>query len=455
MPADAVHPLQAAVADFYRRLALAPDARVGIALSGGADSMALLAASVAAGMRCVALHCNFHLRGAESDRDEAFARTAAEELGCEWRCVHFDAAAEARGSGESVEMACRRLRYAWFEEMLGSDIAVVALGHHCADNVETFMLNLSRGSGLRGLCGIPERRGRFVRPLLGVRKEAILDYLEERGLDYITDSSNLVADCRRNVWRLRLLPAIEEAQPGFADAVGRTIGNLSADRALLEALIGRELPRLVDADETISLEAVAAMPESETLLWHLMNRCAPFGADAARSVLDAYRAGRSGGRFISADGSVEYQLNRSCLVALRNTGESDGPVAVPPELIEDGGLLAGPLPLKVEVLDRGKFAPVRDASVAWFDYDSLLEAARTGGLQLRHWRLGDRIRPFGMRGSRLVSDVFSDARLSADAKSSAWLLADAGGRVLWIVGMRNSALMAVDRRSARVVRLSV
>lgn len=450
------HPLEAAAARFYSRLELPPDALVGVALSGGADSMALLAASVAAGMRCVALHCNFHLRGAESDRDEAFSRAAAEASGCEFRCIHFDAAAEANAAGESVEMACRRLRYAWFEEMLSADVAVVALGHHSADNVETFMLNLARGSGLRGLCGIPERRGHFVRPLLSVSKSMILDYLHRRGLDYIIDSTNLVDDCRRNVWRNRLLPAIEAAQPGFIAGIERTIGNLSADRRLLEALISREMPRLVDSSGAIDMEAVSHTPEAATLLWHLMNMRAPFAIETARHALESFGGARSGGRFLSADGLASFQLNRSRLVPLNEMNTTDVCVAVPCSLIVEGGTLSGPLPLNFDVLARSEFAPSRNPSVAWFDRDALLRTYENtpAGLQLRHWRRGDRIRPFGMRGSRLVSDVFSDSHLSADEKSAVWLLT-AADTVLWIVGMRTSALMSVSENSAYVVRISV
>lgn len=454
MRADCEHPLQVAVTGFYGRLGLAPDALVGVALSGGADSMALLVASVAAGMRCVALHCNFHLRGAESDRDEAFSRAAAEASGCEFRCVHFDAAAEAKAAGESVEMACRRLRYAWFEEMLSADVAVVALGHHSADNVETFMLNLARGSGLRGLCGIPERRGRFVRPLLSVSKAMVLDYIRWRGLDYIIDSTNMVEDCRRNVWRNRLLPAIEAAQPGFIAGVERTIGNISADRRLLEALIFKEMSRLVDSSGAIDMEAVSHTPEAATLLWHLMNMRAPFGIETVRHALYAFGAGRSGGRFLSADGLVAFQLNRSRLVPINEISATDECIAVPRSLIAEGGTLSGPKPLSFEVLSRREFAPSRNPSEAWFDLDALLRSYENtpGGLQLRHWRRGDRIRPFGMRGSRLVSDVFSDAHLSADEKSAVWLLA-AADTVLWIVGMRTSALMPVSGKSTSVVRI--
>ena len=147
--------LQAEVTEFYRKAGIRSDRPVGVAFSGGPDSVALLAATASAGFRCVALHCNFHLRGQESMRDEEFARSMATRLGCEFRCVEFDTEVERAATGESVEMACRRLRYNWFDTQLGMhadkppmQLQCIALGHHADDSVETFMLNLTRGTGM-------------------------------------------------------------------------------------------------------------------------------------------------------------------------------------------------------------------------------------------------------------------------------------------------------------------
>ena len=187
-----------------------------------------------------------------------------------------------------------------------------------------------------------------------------------------------------------------------------------------------------------------------------MNMRAPFGIETARNALESFVGGRLGGRFLSADGLASFQLNRSRLVPLNEVNTTDVCIAVPCPLIAEGGTLSCPLPLNFEVLPRSEFAPSRNPSVAWFDRDALLRTYENTpcGLQLRHWRQGDRIRPFGMRGSRLVSDVFSDAHLSADEKSAVWLLT-AADTVLWIVGMRTSALMSVSASSAYVVRMSV
>ena len=219
------------------------DTPLAVAFSGGADSTALLVAACATGRDVTALHCNFHLRGAESDRDEQFCRRLAATLGVELRVKHFDVHARMAATGESLEMAARELRYAWFDSEerrlcaeKGAAMVPLLVAHHADDNVETFMLNLMRGSGLRGLAAIPPRRGYIVRPLLGITRKEILEYLREQGVEYVTDSSNLVADVMRNKLRLKVLPAMEELFPGFSRAVGQSAQHLRDDLELLQSL---------------------------------------------------------------------------------------------------------------------------------------------------------------------------------------------------------------------------
>ena len=173
------------------KLHLRRDVPIVVALSGGADSVALLSALMSEGYNCVAAHCNFHLRGEESLRDMRFAEEITEKLGVDLYVKDFNVAAAMAETGESVEMACRRLRYYWFDELLttlrASDVAV---GHHMEDNVETFFLNLARGTGIAGLTGMDYRRGNVARPLLDCTSLQVEEYLAECGLEYETDNSN-------------------------------------------------------------------------------------------------------------------------------------------------------------------------------------------------------------------------------------------------------------------------
>ena len=171
---------------------ISPAQRFIVAVSGGADSVAMLLFLKEMHANVVAVaHCNFQLRGEESERDEHFVETLCRRWGCDFRVARFDTKSEAAACGESIEMAARRLRYEWFDSLrkeLNAD--VVAVAHHLDDDAETVLLNLIRGTGLRGLCGIPPQREGIVRPLLDASREDILKYLESRGQDYVTDSSN-------------------------------------------------------------------------------------------------------------------------------------------------------------------------------------------------------------------------------------------------------------------------
>lgn len=195
-----------------------------VALSGGADSVCLLLKTIERGDAIEALHCNFHLRGDESDRDENFCRNLCEKYNVPLHVKHFDTNAYAKEHKVSIEMAARELRYAWFEEMrqkLNAEEILVA--HHQDDNIETMLMNLMRGTGITGMTGMKYRNGYIVRPLLDMTRQEILDYLTLRKQDYITDSTNLETDAIRNKIRLQLLPIMEDIFPAVRKNLAKTM----------------------------------------------------------------------------------------------------------------------------------------------------------------------------------------------------------------------------------------
>lgn len=194
-----------------------------VALSGGADSVALLLALLDMGVRVEAVHCNFHLRGEESDRDEQFCKDLCSKYNVELHLVHFDTCEYAALHHVSIEMAARDLRYAYFER-LRSDMGAEAIcvAHHRDDSVETVLLNLVRGTGLRGLRGIQPKNGNIVRPLLCVSRDDIECFLDSIGQDYVTDSTNLHDDVKRNKIRLDVLPLLETLNPDVRQSIFRT-----------------------------------------------------------------------------------------------------------------------------------------------------------------------------------------------------------------------------------------
>lgn len=422
--------LAAVVARELTRSGVYPGSHVLVAFSGGADSTALLIAVCEAGYIAKALHCNFHLRGDESDRDERFSREVAAHLGVEIAVRHFDVAARVARTGDSVEMAARELRYEWFKDEHAATNFPLLTAHHRGDNVETFFLNLFRGSGLRGLAGIPARRGYIMRPLLGVSKEEILAYLAARHMGYVTDSTNLKPDFRRNMLRLDVIPQLEKAFPGATDAVERSAENLRRDLDLLGNFVDIERSRRMNSRGALSIEGLGVSPVDATLLYHMLGGTLDYetvGRILARSGVS--------GKIFEGSGGVRYLLDRGNLVRVDDKNQT----SVPPRIYAD-------------ILPVREFHPSRNPWEIWLDGDVLMHPVARW--ELRPWRRADRIAPFGMRGTRAVSSIITEAKVPLTDKGNIWVLT-CGGVVVWVVGYRASRHFPVTPRSVRIVRLRV
>lgn len=431
--------------------------KIGIALSGGADSMALLHLALSLGWETVALHCNFGLRGHESERDERFVTSHCEKLGIKLHKVRFDVAGRMEATGESVEMACRELRYDWFSKMAQSlGLTAIALGHHRDDNVETFLLNILRGSGLGGAKGIPPRRGIFIRPLLGVSRDEITGYLASLGVSHITDSSNFSNDYNRNKLRNIVIPAIEECFPGGAARIETSISHLGADNRLLRALVSEKRRRYCGGTGDIAVARLFAdEPEADTLLYHILD--GDLDITALRKLRQSIEAEESG-KLLTGRSGQTYLLDRATLLTVdaaklkRDTTELtfniDPKRAIegksPRFAVEDTELTASIIP-------RDRFAPRRDPAFAWFDA-SMLDTNPT--FTLRHPKTGDRIIPFGMDGSRLLSDIFSDLKFSLVDKKRQWVVT-CGDEIIWIPRVKNSGLHRVSDHTENILEIHI
>ena len=250
-----------------------------VALSGGADSVALLLGLLHLGQPLVAAHCNFHLRGEESDADEAFVRQLCEDKGVTLYVEHFDTEAYAKQQRISIEMAARELRYDFFERLrqqLGA--TTIAVAHHRDDNVETLLLNLVRGSGLKGLCAMQPQNGFIVRPMLNIPRTEIEAFLKEAQQPFRTDSTNTDTAFKRNKIRHELLPLLRELNPSIDRTLAETITRLNEAQSLLPSAYAPSSPRSLRSDSiavpSLPLASLQSSPAPQTLIFNFLS---PYG----------------------------------------------------------------------------------------------------------------------------------------------------------------------------------
>lgn len=429
--------------------------KVGIALSGGADSMALLHFALSRGWNVVALHCNFGLRGKESRRDEAFVTDHCRELGVPLRKVRFDVDRRMKQTGESVEMACRELRYEWFTRMAKElSLEAIALGHHRDDNVETFLLNMLRGSGIGGAKGIPPRRGIFIRPLLGVSRKEITEYLTALGVSHVTDSSNLSNDYNRNKARNIIIPAMEACFPGASGRMEVSISHLREDHRLLRMLVAEKRRHYTDTQGQLSVaELFAHEEEAATLLYHILD------GDIDITTIDRLKNNpAASGKVLAGRSGRRYLTDRGRLIPLDSSDlegdEAETPFTIDPQMAKEEKATCAAtdsVELSARILSRDEFSPRRDPAFAWFDA-SILDNKPT--FTLRRPKTGDRVTPFGMNGSRLLSDIFSDIKLSLVDKRRQWVVT-CGEEIIWIPGVKTSNLHRVAPSTENILELHV
>lgn len=414
---------------------LHPGRPVVVGLSGGADSVALLDVLVRLGYSCIAVHCNFHLRGEESFRDEQYAEAFAHSLKVPFVKTDFDTVEFAAEKHFSIEMAARELRYAWFEQVRSQyDAQAIAVAHHRDDSVETFMLNLMRGSGLRGLTGIRPRNGYVVRPLLAVSRADILNYLESRHLSFVTDSTNLSDAYTRNFIRLNLLPLMEQITPSVKDRIACTADYL-ADAENIYLYVVEEARRQLWNDNRLDINGLMKYPAPKTILFELLrpyNFTSVVTRDIFSSLIKTSRK-TSGKTFYSS--THRLIKDRDFLILSPNKKEE----ALVYTITSADETLELPVNLSFSMVSMDKdFQVEKNRCTACFDFDKL-----TFPLTLRRWQKGDWFIPFGMKGRKKLSDYFSDHKFSLADKENCWLLCS-GENVIWIVGERTDNRFRLD-----------
>lgn len=416
-----------------------------IALSGGADSVALLLKMQEEGRVEAAAHCNFHLRGAESDRDEAFVRNLCEQYSVRLFVQHFDTVSEAQRTGESIEMAARRLRYAWFAQLCEQyHFDSVAVAHHRDDNAETFLLHLVRGAGLHGLTGMASQRPGVVRPLLNWSRQDVLDYLARRQQTYVTDSTNADTRYQRNLLRHEVLPLLNQLNPQVAQTIHATAQRLTEAEAIYRYGVNQLQQQLCHTDAhgrvNLFIADLTAAPSPTTLLYEWLS---PYGF-TPHQVAEVLQL-RVGG--VLTAGNYLLTRTRDSL----QWGRIPQPFA-PLSLKGERGevILPEGTYVKWEYVTRTPdFVLPRTSNRVALDAEIL-----SGSLQLRRVASADRFVPFGMKGSRLMSDYLTDRHRSRLEKQAACVVTDSNG-IVWLVGERPAQRVAVTARTRQVLLLTL
>lgn len=437
--------MQKVIGKFLEEHRIPKDSGFIMAVSGGPDSMALLHIFKYMNLKIYALHCNFGLRGKESNMDEQFVKRFCETYGIPLSVKKFDTARYAAENGISIEMAARELRYRWFREMLEKKkMDYIVTGHHADDVAETIFINICRGTGIRGLTGIKPVKGNLLRPLLSCSRAEILNYLQTQQVGYRIDSSNQSLDFVRNKIRHKIIPVCKEINPSFLSTVRENCHHLTEVYNIYTQAI-RELQAKVTESKNneilIHIRETLSTPAPYTLLYEILK---PYGFNKTQTedILGTHDA-TPGKKFYSE----QYLLTKG-RTYWRLYKKNESPTTV--LLLEKEGEfdLQGKI-YRLEIFPRTPdFQIPSDPAIGCFDADKLHFP-----LTVRNWEKGDRFCPLGMNKlQKKVSDFFIDQKFSTKQKEECRILLS-DKKIAWIIGHRPDERFKVSSLTQRILQI--
>lgn len=436
-----------------------------LAVSGGMDSMCMADLFVrTCGLSDIAIaHCNFNLRNDESDGDESLVREWAAQWNLKVHVISFDTVSYAKAHDMSIEMAARELRYAWFARLcLQHGYSYVAVAHHADDNAETMLLNMTRGTGIKGMTGMknvselpcPELSvpARLARPMLGFTRKQIEGYVLKHKVPFRNDSSNFSVDYRRNRIRHEIFPVMKKLNPSFVSTLNREMAYLEDASGIVDEwcrTVERDIVTQADENIRISIEKLLSHKQWRYLLYHILE---PYGFNSATlaSIENLLLSDRtvSGKRFLSETHELITERKELVVSELHDDDSDEGQL-----VINEAGLYRfNDVNIVVEICPWTKDMPLKQPEGVQIFDASKLEFP----IVFRRWSIGDWLIPLGMRGKRKVSDIFSDMKYDSAAKNNAIVMTDGTGcqRIAALLWVRMDSRYKVDAQTDTIIRIS-
>jgi tRNA(Ile)-lysidine synthase len=415
-----------------------------LAVSGGMDSMAMSHLFLRGGYNIGIAHCNYCLRGEESDGDEEFVRKFADDNKIQFYSIRFDTKVYARKNGSSVQMAARKLRYDWFEKLRKEFYwDLTAVGHNMNDNIETLLINLTRGTGLAGLTGIKPASNQIVRPLLFASRQNINDYCKLNSLAFREDKSNLETKYTRNKIRHLIIPVLKEINSSVESTINEVSHRLSEINEILTFYIDNLRDQLAVINETSVSFRISGLKDhmkNRTVIFELFK---PFGitSHTAEDLIKVI-GGNPGGQVFTRTHRIIRDRDQLIITAVDKNPE------IFIEISEISDLAECQFIKSAEILKAGPgFKISKERNIAELDFDLV-----TFPMCIRTWRSGDYFFPLGMNNKKKLSDYFIDRKYSIDRKEKSLLL-ESGGMIAWIIGERIDDRFKVKQTTSTVLRV--
>lgn len=421
--------------------------RILIAISGGLDSVVLATLMKKSNYDIALAHCNFHLREEESNRDEAFVRNWAKENNVQLFVKEFDTYQYMKDNKLSLEMAARDLRYEWFNSLMQeNNFTYLATAHHLDDSIETFFINLLRGTGIAGLHGIQVKNDKIVRPLLFATREEITEYANNNNLSHVEDSTNAETKFTRNKIRHKLFPILKEINPNFESALKKDIEYLKDTEAIFRKEIEKARQEIIEIDDEVvklNISKIKALNPIKIYLYEILSEYG-FNETNTMDILSCLDES-SGKQFFSKTHRLLKDREYIFIDKIKNNSTNEFFL-----INQEQGSLIHPLKMQIEILKDLKFVNIsKDKNIAMLDADLVKFP-----LVLRKWRQGDSFVPFGMKKEKKLSDYFTSNKYSLLDKENQWILCSED-KIIWLIGERIDDRFRISNKTKNILKIEL